>query len=695
MHHILKSQQFPIILFLFIILMTMPIMGCQENANPEPTETQNDIELPSPTEQFEIEDTKAPKQEEDSNPTEPLDEVESEATTKAAPTSQPTPAPTLSDWRDAPISPESISDRVIEIYQNGQQQGRDPHSFSVIGDCQAIPFVFLGPYGRGELEPSESESQLWYAINNFDDSFKRWSVTARGGFTAASILNPLQADPEQCKPGETPLSCEYRLNNPAFVFVTLETWLDPETVDRYEIYLRQIVDAVIAQGSVPILLTKADASELRGKEHIINPVIVNVAYEYQLPLVNFWQSAQYLDNYGIDPDREGFHLSDAGYKLKNTLALRALYKVWKVVEGGEVAAETAPTATPTPEETQPPEIPVTSVNCDSGCIFFGTAQSLDGQVRGAGVFAYQPETKTLTQLLPNGFDLQDVSDDGRQLLVNRSNQLYSIDLSNNSSELISDTFYNLGQQGAYWNNDETEVVYLDLEDPLQGGSGEAFFLIPAADDETRYFESGTCDSKDYCQSEGIFKTADGGESIQLETIAQPVFSPDGSRLAYLNPEAATAENFFHTRYLVLEDTDKGAASRRVLYFPEVSGFMVYADVKTYQFSPDSSQVFILYDVYSEYYEYSLRLETFLWDLETGIRYDLGERQGISASLNPRLVWAPDGESVLLFLTDRSEDGVYTISLYRTDLITGEQLVLLDEEILSGENYTYLTNLYWR
>jgi len=608
---------------------------------------------------------------------------------------QPTPAPTLSDWREAPISPEEVSQRVIEIYQDGQGQGRDPHNFSVIGDCQAIPFVFMGPYGRGDLEPDAAESQLWNVINYFEGSFKRWSVTARGGFTAASLLNPLQADPDSCKPGETPLTCEFRLNNPSFVFVTLETWLEPETVDRYEGYLRQILDYVIERGTVPILLTKADASELRGKEHVINPAIVNLAYEYQLPVVNFWRSAQYLDNFGIDPGREGFHLSDAGYKLKNTLALRALYQVWSAVEGIETAEAAPPTPTGTPEPTPMPEIAVATVDCDSGCVFFGTAQSSEGTIQGGGVYAYDPDTKQLTQILETGFDLQDVSDDGMRLLANQSNRLYNISLADGASELVTDSFYDLGKQGAYWNSDESEVIYLDQDSPLKTANGQGFNLLPSGEDGVLIFESGRCDSKDYCQADGVFQREDGWEITKLDTIASPVYSPDGSWVAYLNPEAATEENFYHTRYLVLEDTALGESSRRVLYFPEVSGFMVYADVQNYVFSPGGERVFILHDVYSEYYEYSLSLRMYLWDLDTGIRYDMGELEGISGSLTPRVVWAPGGESVLFFLTDRDEAGEFRISVYSTVFETGEQLVLFDEGILAGMDYLYLTNLYWR
>jgi hypothetical protein len=615
-------------------------------------------------------------------------------TTESPTEIQPTPAPTLSDWRDAPISPETISDRVIEIYETGQALGRDPHSFSVIGDCQSIPFVFMGPYGRGELEPDSAESQLWKAINWFDGSFKRWAVTSRGGFTAASILSPIQADPEMCKPGETPLTCEFRLNNPAFALVTLETWLEPETVDRYEVYLRQIIDQLIERGTVPILLTKADASELRGEKHIINPVIVNVAYEYQLPVVNFWRAAQYMDNYGIDPEREGFHLSQGGYDLKNTLALRALYQVWTAVEGGEMA-EVFPTPTPTPDPTPQPEVEMTVPNCPAGCIFFGTAKSRDGEVTPGGVWAIDPEGGALTRILEAGFDLQDVSQDGNRLLVNLHDRLYVVDLVAETYELVTDTFNNDGRQGAYWNSDETVIIRLDHDNPLETESGAGFNLFSNAPDGTIYFESGRCTSKDYCESEGVFRLETNGTPEMLETTQDPVFSPDGERMAFLNPEAATADNFYNIHYLILEDVESGAASRRILYFPEVSGFMVYADVEAYRLSPDGKEVFILYDVYSEYYEYSLRLETYLWDLESGIQYEFGELEGVSGSLSPRMVWSPEGDRVFFFLTDLTEEGEYQISIYQTDLVTGERLALHAENILSDSNYIYLTNLYWR
>jgi Tol biopolymer transport system component len=60
-----------------------------------------------------------------------------------------------------------------------------------------------------------------------------------------------------------------------------------------------------------------------------------------------------------------------------------------------------------------------------------------------------------------------------------------------------------------------------------------------------------------------------------------------------------------------------------------------------------------------------------------------------------LVWSPDGNRVFFFLTDLTAEGEYQINIYQTDLLTGERLSLYAENILSDENYIYLTNLYWR
>jgi hypothetical protein len=601
------------------------------------------------------------------------------------------------DWRYFPVMPE-LGRRVFEIYRDGQSQGRDPHNFSVIGDCQAIPLVFLGPFERGEQQPDSSESYLWEAIRQFQGSFSRTGMAVRGGFNAASILSPLQADPHFCLSGETPLTCEYRLHNPSIVFITLETWLDAKTIGRYEAYLRQILDYVIEKGSVPILMTKADMAEMGNGVPVINPAIVRVAQEYDVPLINFWRSAQSLANGGIDPNREGFHLSKEGFELKNILALRGLYKLWTTVEKGDATPRAGiPTATPTltAVPTSANGLSLTVPDCAGGCVYAGTDISRDGDVTSHGVVSFNVQTRELTRILGEGFDLQDVSADGRRLLVNNAGNLYEVGLADASVRLISSSFSWFGKQGAYWNADDSRIVFLDREHPIQTETGEAFNLFPSAREGEIFFESGSCAGKANCQSGGVYRLAPDQTVTRLDSYSKMVFSPDGQWTAFLDPSAATQEDYFHIPYLLLEETALGAASRRRINFPGEKGFMVNPDVRDYAFSSGNEKLFVLFDVYSDYYERSLRLQTYVYDLATRNLKDLGEITGAGGSQNPRLVWAPRENTVLLFLTDATADGLYSMSVFRADLENDAGVTSYAPGVLTSGEYFYLTNLFWR
>ena len=74
------------------------------------------------------------------------------------------------NWKSLPIMPE-ISENAFNIYQYGISQGRNPQNISVIGDCQAIPFVFLGKYGLKQYTLESADVYLEKMIEYFRDSF--------------------------------------------------------------------------------------------------------------------------------------------------------------------------------------------------------------------------------------------------------------------------------------------------------------------------------------------------------------------------------------------------------------------------------------------------------------------------------------------------------------------------------------------
>lgn len=237
----------------------------------------------------------------------------------ATPTSQPTPRPTLGpdDWQDFPVFPSEVSERAKEIFQQGLAMGNDPTHFSKLGDCQNITTYFLAIYDtEDQYNLGEEYADLQETIDYYAGSWSRESKTVKGGFNVASVFNPIFSDREVCENNETPLACEMRLHKPSIVLISMEEWWNGDTA-KYETYLRKIVDEVIANGAVPVLATKAD--NLEG-DNGINKAIVNLAYEYEIPLWNFWAAVQPIPKHGLLPD--GFHLTHGLYDYTDSAQLK-------------------------------------------------------------------------------------------------------------------------------------------------------------------------------------------------------------------------------------------------------------------------------------------------------------------------------------------------------------------------------------
>lgn len=241
--------------------------------------------------------------------TEPVSAVtEMPATVPAAafsPTSKPPLAPEA--WKEMPAVPAEISDAMREVYRRGIAMGNDPTRFSVIGDCQNVSSYFLAVYEKpGEFSLGEDYAHLQPTIDYYRGSFNRQSLAVKGGFNVAAILSPLRADPETCNTNESPLDCELRTWRPSVVFVSMETWWSEKPAEEYDKYMRRVIERILESGAVPIIATKAD--NLEG-DHSINAAIAQIAYDYDIPLWNFWAAVQPLPNHGLSSDN--FHLTFA------------------------------------------------------------------------------------------------------------------------------------------------------------------------------------------------------------------------------------------------------------------------------------------------------------------------------------------------------------------------------------------------
>lgn len=227
-------------------------------------------------------------------------------------------------WQEWPVLPE-VSARAKDVYLLGQQLGRDPHAFSVFGDCQSLPDVFMGMYDDSNYQLPAEFKALQDTIEWYSGSFSRESVTLKKGTTVAAILweGWVDDDNAQCEFGETPLECEIRLHNPSIVIINLGTHWEL----RNGLYLRKIIETLLEQGIVPIISTKADSREGEGW---VNEELVAIANEYEVPVWNFWLAAQETENGGMKMN-DPMYLNDEGLEIHRLSGLQALDAVLRAL----------------------------------------------------------------------------------------------------------------------------------------------------------------------------------------------------------------------------------------------------------------------------------------------------------------------------------------------------------------------------
>lgn len=244
-------------------------------------------------------------------------------TAAATPTPLPTPDVRLAPerWQEWPVIP-TLSARAQEILKAGLARGNSPRAFAKVGDCETSTDWFLTDFDRGsrfyDLGPYSS---LQKVIDYYAGSFQRKSAASARGFTAASALTAMWADPKLCQSNETPLACEYRLQKPAAVFIMLGT-NDANHKATFEANLRKIIEQTVERGILPVLVTKAD--NLEG-DQMLNRTMVRLAYEFDIPVWNFWLAVQPLPDRGLQPD--GAHLTHAPNKFSDPTALLSAWPV--------------------------------------------------------------------------------------------------------------------------------------------------------------------------------------------------------------------------------------------------------------------------------------------------------------------------------------------------------------------------------
>jgi hypothetical protein len=655
------------------------------------------------------------------SPTPPIFSASTPLTPLDLPTATPAPAETgmpsssastpaaaklpPEEWQKWPIVPQ-VTDRARQIYQEGLAKGNDPHHFSKIGDCQSVNAAFLGMFDRpGYYKLTGPTTALQEAIDYFNGSFNRDSLAVKGGFNAAAVLSPLWANPDYCQAGENPVQCELRVYKPSFVFISLEVWWEGRTADRYEALLRQIVDIAIKQGVVPILATKADNVE--GNQSI-NLATAKVAYDYDLPLWNFWSAVQPLPNNGMDATRpDHFHISVSAWNVRSFSALSSLDSVWRGVRDLQPAsANTSTPASPAtasgsdPSAATPVPLPAITLKPkatpmgNSGRIVFGAAERAADGYQNSGIYLYDIGASQLITLRGAGYDLQAVSPDGKQILFNQGASLYRSALDGSGVVKLSDALYSSSAlQRAAWLPDGSAVVAVlnsggksavtllgpdgVVQKTLTGDGDSPIGLFPLRSGINQvYWQKGVCRAAEDCTYQGVFGSALDGSSAAVQVIGSqgPIFSVGKDFLAISRMNEGDKRS--------LAVLKPGAAQARPLDLP--GDHLVDA-----AWSPDGRSLAVEMLLRSDYSGRNAGMRNFIvlspnWDTK-----ELPQNTG----LNSRLAWSPDNLNLVYAGTEPTDQG-YKIILRRMNLLGNKVEDLPGSDSLQSTNFILVTNLSW-
>ena len=141
-----------------------------------------------------------------------------------------------------------------------------------------------------------------------------------------------------CQADESPLLCEYRVHNPAVAIIMFGSndvlALTPVQFDHA---LRRVVYDTMQAGIIPVMSTFPRYISLPDRTILYNQIVIRVALDFDVPVMNLWLALEPLPAHGIDDD--GYHLNgpftragdfasarnlQTGYPVRNLVTLQTL-----------------------------------------------------------------------------------------------------------------------------------------------------------------------------------------------------------------------------------------------------------------------------------------------------------------------------------------------------------------------------------
>lgn len=249
---------------------------------------------------------------------------------------------------ETPIIPEIDVDRLRGVNIRGQMRGNQGDVVVKVGDSNSAQDYYLTIISTGNYDLGPYDI-LRDTVDFFGNHIGTNEIAAQVGLNAFSLFDPIWSPANDCQPDETPLACDYRLNQPGIAVIMFgANDLRVLNSTQYEEQLTAIVEYTLDQGIIPVLSTFiAPRDDERWFQVIrFNNILIDIAESFSIPVVNLWSAARGLPNYGIGADRvhmtvsggsmdlsEG-HESTFGVTLQNLIVLHTLDVIRRDVLGG-------------------------------------------------------------------------------------------------------------------------------------------------------------------------------------------------------------------------------------------------------------------------------------------------------------------------------------------------------------------------
>ncbi len=202
-----------------------------------------------------------------------------------------------------------VSAHVAALFRAGQGRGLRADRFAKVGDSISVSDHWLVPISAGFVNTADYRS-LEPVIAHFGggssaalDPFGRVSLATGIGWNTGTLLDPAMADSAQCAPTESPITCEYRVMQPALALIMIGTNdVGFMEVALYRAHLVRILEVTLAQSIIPILTTIPPRNGFDARVTAFNAIITDLGRAYELPVIDYYGAMAGLPLRGLDLD---------------------------------------------------------------------------------------------------------------------------------------------------------------------------------------------------------------------------------------------------------------------------------------------------------------------------------------------------------------------------------------------------------